>query len=99
MLHGGTSLAIFKEWCSNPKNTIIIPGYCSPGTVGQKLQSGQKLIEIEGKEYTVNCAVEHLSFSAHADSKGLMHIIDYIAPKNIVLIHGEKIGMKQLKKK
>ena len=99
MLNGGTSLAIFKEWCNNPKNTVIIPGYCSPGSVGQRLQSGQRKLDIEGKEYQVNCAIEHLSFSAHADSKGLVHLIEHISPENVVLIHGEKAGMRQLKDK
>jgi integrator complex subunit 11 len=42
MLHGGLSLSIFKEWCSESKNTVIIPGYCSPGTIGQKILSGIK---------------------------------------------------------
>lgn len=34
MLHGGTSLELFKEWCGDEKNKIIIPGYCVSGTVG-----------------------------------------------------------------
>jgi integrator complex subunit 11 len=40
MLHGGLSMAIFKEWCENEKNTLIIPGYCVAGTLGNKLLSG-----------------------------------------------------------
>ena len=40
MLHGGYSLQIFKEWAGNEKNTLIIPGYCMPGTVGNKVLSG-----------------------------------------------------------
>jgi len=27
MMNTGTSLAIFKEWCGDEKNTVIIPGY------------------------------------------------------------------------
>ena len=42
MLHGGLSLQVFKEWCSEPKNTLIIPGYCVAGTFGNKLLSGVK---------------------------------------------------------
>lgn len=39
MLHGGISVTVFKEWCNDPKNTLIIPGYCVPGTLGNKLLS------------------------------------------------------------
>lgn len=39
MLHGGISVTVFKEWCNDPKNTLIIPGYCIPGTLGNKLLS------------------------------------------------------------
>ncbi len=28
MVNGGTSLEIFKEWCEDERNKIIIPGYC-----------------------------------------------------------------------
>lgn len=42
MLHGGSSLQVFKEWCGSEDNCIIIPGYCVAGTVGNKLLSGVK---------------------------------------------------------
>ena len=42
MLHGGLSMQIFKEWCTDPKNTLIIPGYCVAGTLGNKLLQGQR---------------------------------------------------------
>ena len=51
MLHGGTSMQVFKEWCGNPKNSIIISGYCVPGTLGNKLLSGTRSIEIDKKLY------------------------------------------------
>jgi len=40
MLHAGLSMQIFKEWCENEKNTVIIPGYCVSGTLGNILLSG-----------------------------------------------------------
>lgn len=49
MLHGGTSLQVLKEWCANPKNTIIIPGYCVPGTFGNKLLNGIRKFNIDMK--------------------------------------------------
>jgi integrator complex subunit 11 len=42
MLHGGLSMQVFKEWCNNPKNTLIIPGYCVAGTLGNSLLAGNR---------------------------------------------------------
>ena len=53
MLHGGYSLQIFKEWAGSERNTLIIPGYCMPGTVGNKLLNGEKKIMIDGREIAV----------------------------------------------
>ena len=47
MLHGGLSLEIFKKWCTNEKNMIIMPGYCVAGTVGNKILSGMRKIELK----------------------------------------------------
>ncbi|KAK6020142.1 hypothetical protein OSTOST_14210, partial [Ostertagia ostertagi] len=74
MLHGGQSLKVFRKWCHDPRNMIIMPGYCVAGTVGAKVISGMKKIEIEGKMHDINLAVEYMSFSAHADAKGIMQV-------------------------
>ena len=90
MLHGGLSLQTFKEWAPDPKNAIIIPGYCMPGTVGNKVLSGEKSVMIDGKEVQVNMQVYNMSFSAHADSKGIMELLSHLEAKNVLLVHGEK---------
>ena len=40
-----------------------------------------------------------MSFSAHADSKGIMELLTHLEPKNVILVHGEKEKMKQLSSK
>jgi len=99
MLHGGQSLKIFKKWCGDEKNMIIMPGYCSPGTVGAKVISGAKQVEIDGRSYNVNLRVEYMSFSAHADAKGIMQLIDNTKPDNVMFVHGENNKMEILKAK
>ena len=90
MLHAGLSLFVFKRWAPNPKNMVILPGYCVAGTVGAKVLQGKKKIEMEGGTILdVNMSVEHLSFSAHADAKGIMQLIKQCDAKNVVLVHGE----------
>lgn len=100
MLHIGTSLEVFRKWAGDSRNMLIMPGYCVAGTVGAKVLSGMKLVDID--QYTqvqVNLDVQNLSFSAHADAKGIMELIRQAAPRNVVLVHGEKSRMTYLKSK
>ena len=98
MLHAGLSLQIFRKWAPFEQNMIIIPGYCVAGTVGHKVLSGQKKIEMENKQILeVKLAVEYMSFSAHADAKGIMQLIKNCEPKNVLLVHGENLKMDFLK--
>jgi len=40
--------------------------------------------------------VYNMSFSAHADSKGIMELLSHLEAKNVLLVHGEKQKMKIL---
>jgi integrator complex subunit 11 len=37
-----------------------------------------------------------MSFSAHADSKGIMELLTHLEPRNVMLVHGEREKMKVL---
>lgn len=77
-----------------------MPGYCVSGTVGQKILSGHKKVELEtGQFVEVKMSVQYMSFSAHADAKGIMQLIHYCQPKNVLLVHGEGAKMEFLKQK
>lgn len=100
MLHAGLSLQIFKKWAPNEANMVIMPGFCVQGTVGHKVLNGSRRIEFENRQIVeVKMAVEYMSFSAHADAKGIMQLIQYCEPKNIMLVHGEFAKMEYLKEK
>lgn len=43
--------------------------------------------------------VEYMSFSAHADAKGIMQLIQNCEPRNVLLVHGEAAKMEFLKDK
>lgn len=70
-----------------------------PGTVGNKILSGEKKITIDDKVVHVKMQVYNMSFSAHADSKGIMELLSHLEPKNVILVHGEKEKMRQLSHK
>ncbi|KAJ1512687.1 hypothetical protein HMI54_015477 [Coelomomyces lativittatus] len=102
MLHSGLSLEIFKKWASDPRNCVILPGYCVPGTVGAQLlaapSTGARQIQLD-KTTSIEChlKVENLSFSAHADAKGILQLMKMCRPKQVMLVHGEKKKMHTLK--
>ncbi|XP_038602095.1 integrator complex subunit 11 [Tachyglossus aculeatus] len=100
MLHAGQSLQIFRKWAGNEKNMAIMPGYCVQGTVGHKILSGQRKLEMEGRQILeVKMQVEYMSFSAHADAKGIMQLVRQAEPQNVLLVHGEGKKMEFLKQK
>ena len=97
MLHAGMSLEIFKEWCGDSRNCLLIPGYCVQGTLGNKLLAGVKTAIIDGKGFEVKMEVSKMSFSAHADNKGILSLINHLSPAHVVFVHGEKSRMENLK--
>ncbi|KAI4467114.1 cleavage and polyadenylation specificity factor family member [Holotrichia oblita] len=100
MLHAGLSLQIFKKWAPNENNMVIMPGFCVQGTVGHKILNGAKKVEFENRQVVeVKMSVEYMSFSAHADAKGIMQLIQYCEPKNVMLVHGEAVKIEFLKEK
>jgi len=97
MLHSGHSLRIFQSICSDSKNLVILPGYCVRGTLGDKVLNGSKREKIQGEDVDIELEIKNIAFSAHADTLGIMKIIDQCKPRNIMLVHGEKTRMNALK--
>lgn len=82
------------------KNQLFILGYCVQGTIGHKVLGGAKKVEFENRQVVeVKMAVEYMSFSAHADAKGIMQLIQNCEPRNVLLVHGEAAKMEFLKEK
>lgn len=70
------------------------------GTIGHKILGGAKKVEFENRQVVeVRMAVEYMSFSAHADAKGIMQLIQNCEPRNVMLVHGEAAKMEFLKDK
>lgn len=75
----------------DPKNTILIVGYCSPGTPGGYLREGTERLRLFGEWKPVRARVVVMdSFSAHADR---LELLDFVRPqkgklKELFLVHG-----------
>eukprot|EP00731_Ephydatia_muelleri_P024680 Em0016g951a len=90
MLHGGQSLQIFK---THHAWLLCCRHYWTESSFWQKT------IEIDKKIVNVRLSVQYMSFSAHADAKGIMQLIRQAEPKNVMLVHGEYAKMEFLKQK
>ena len=93
MCEAGRILHHLANNIENPKNMILMVGYCAENTLGRKLIDGEKKVNILGEEYNVNSEVIVLqSFSAHADANELVEYtsaFDKSKMKQIFLVHGE----------
>jgi len=78
---------------SNPQNTILIVGYCSPATLGARIAKGDKEVSIHGNVYRVNAEVRKIdSFSGHGDYKEMISFLNCQDKKSVqktFLVHGE----------
>src|SRR3989344_5679759 len=56
MLTGGPSVEYFKQLCDNPKNGLLFVSYVGEGTLGRRIQNGEKTIVLQdgGKTQTLN---------------------------------------------
>lgn len=102
MVSGGFSLEVFKQWAPHEGNLITLPGYCVAGTVGHRLMSAKTPTQVNIDQHTqidVRCQIHQLSFSPHTDAKGIMDLINFLSPKHVILVHGEKPKMESLKGK
>lgn len=96
MLVGGASVEYFKNFADNQNNLMILSCYQGPGSVGRKLQEGERTvqIEIDGRmqELKVNMRVELLSgLSPHSGRNELLAFFNNMRPKpkRIIVNHGE----------
>jgi metallo-beta-lactamase family protein len=70
---GGRVLLHEASLLSNPLTTILFVGYQSPGTLGRRIQDGEKKLTIEKHHVTVKARVQTISgYSGHADRDQLL---------------------------
>jgi len=78
----------------NPRNTILIVGYCTPTSLGARIQQpGLREISIFGEIHPVNakiCKIE--AFSGHGDYREMINFLKCQSPeliKKTFLVHGD----------
>ena len=74
------------------RNTLLIVGWCAQHTLGARLASGDKQVNIFGELHTVRAEVETIdAFSGHADRHELHEWTKQItgSQRGIFVVHGE----------
>ena len=98
MLQSGVSRQLFDRWASDPKNGCLIAGYAVENTLAKDIMNSPKeVITLEGRRQALNAEVVYVSFSAHVDFMQNRDFIQKVNPKHIILVHGQKDQMGQLK--
>lgn len=77
MSAGGRVVHHEEHYLPDPRNTILLVGYQTMGTLGRKLLDGAKKVTIGGKEVQVKARIESIfGYSSHKDSEHLIEFVD-----------------------
>ena len=95
MLVGGPSVEYLKKLADNPKNALIFTCYQGEGSLGQRIQRGEREIMFKSgaKQDVVGIKMEvhKLEITAHSDRKQLINFVYKCnpKPKKVIVGHGE----------
>jgi len=94
MLVGGPSVQYLKQLADNPKNSLLFVCYQGEGSLGRRIQRGEKEMSVDGsKEITqVKMEVDTLEgFTGHSGRKQLLNFVYRCdpKPKKVIVNHGE----------
>lgn len=92
MLSGGRVLHHAIRILPDKNATIVFVGFQAAGTLGRRVQDGERYVRIMKKWVDVNCYVETVEgFSAHADWKDILRWLSDLkgTPETVFTTHGE----------
>ena len=92
MITGGRIVHHINNSIENPRNTVLIVGYCADGTLGAQLAKGAETIKIFGIEKKVKAQIKRMhSFSGHGDQQEMIDFLsnqDKSKVEKVFLVHG-----------
>jgi len=89
---------------SNWRNTILLVGYCSPTSLGARIQEqGLRFISIFGETHEINARIRSIdAFSGHGDYSEMIEFLDCVDKdvlRKVFLVHGEYEVQKAYKQR
>lgn len=100
MCEAGRILHHLRNNVADPRNTILIVGYCAPHTLGRRIVEREREVRIFGEPHPLRAHVEVMNaYSAHADQPELVEFVEHLDAdrlERIFLVHGEPAGQLPL---
>ncbi|MBP7868663.1 MAG: MBL fold metallo-hydrolase [Firmicutes bacterium] len=102
MLTGGVSPVYAERIVGGRKNLLAIVGYQDEESPGRRLldlagrTEGERVIRLGDAEYQVRCRVARFGLSAHADSLGIAASIKPLAPRLVLVNHGNDESLEAM---
>ena len=93
MTENTISNTVAAQVLSDPKQTLIFVGYADPESPGGRIRAAKTgdLVQLSADmpPQPLRCAVETFNFSGHASRESLRDYAKRLAPKKIILVHGD----------
>jgi len=93
MMVAGPSVEYFKNLAESDRNSLVLTCYQGPGSLGRRLEQGEKEIRFSEKEIVkVKMNIHTIKgFSGHSSRLQLMNFVKRLdpKPKKVIVIHGE----------
>ncbi|MCF7834048.1 MAG: MBL fold metallo-hydrolase [Candidatus Pacebacteria bacterium] len=92
MSSGGRVVHHERHYLPDPKNTLLLTGYQTVGSLGRLIQEGAKTVKVTGEYVKVKANVVTIyGYSGHKDSDGLLGFVQQMqnSVKKIFVVMGE----------
>ena len=102
MLTGGPSVQYARTLIPQEKACVILTGYQDEEAPGRTLMNlledkeEEKKITLDGLSLPVRCRTEMVGLSAHADRTEISGIVDKLASRHVILVHGSETAIGEL---
>ncbi|MBU3941622.1 MAG: beta-CASP ribonuclease aCPSF1 [Nanoarchaeota archaeon] len=94
MLVGGPSVQYLKQLADNPKNTLLFVCYQGEGSLGRRIQRGEKEMSVDGSKEITQIKMEVNTIEGFTGHSGRKQLLNFVyrcdpKPKKVIVNHGE----------
>ncbi|MEZ4806858.1 MAG: MBL fold metallo-hydrolase [Flavobacteriales bacterium] len=101
MMEAGRVRHHLRHALPDPRNAVLVVGFCAPGTLGDRLLQGVEEVSLFGEKVPVKAGILRMDFySAHADRTELERFLacqDPAKVKQLFLVHGVERSLTTLR--
>lgn len=94
MLVGGPSVQYLKDLADNPKNSLVFVCYQGEGSLGRRIQRGEKEMSIDSNKEITQIKMEVYTIEGFTGHSGRKQLLNFVyrcdpKPKKVIVNHGE----------